>query len=70
MTSSAATVPMAVILWDTGKGRVHMEWVKDKKVGLSLFQSSTRFNYEGEWKVWRDMETQDLGFQGREDVEL
>lgn len=23
------------------EGRVHMEWVNDKKVGLSLFHSST-----------------------------
>lgn len=70
MTSSTAIVPMAVILQNTGKGRVHMEWVNDKKVGLSLFPSSTWFNYEGKWRVWRVMETQDLGFQGRKDVEL
>lgn len=41
MTRSAATVPMAVILQNTGKRRVHMEWVNNKKMGLSLFHSST-----------------------------
>lgn len=66
----SSNMPMTAILQNTGKDKGHMVWVKNKKVELSLFHSSTQFNYEGEWRIWRDREIQDLFLQGKEDMEL
>lgn len=66
----STNMPMTAILQNTGKDKGHMVWVKNKKVELPLFHSSTQFNYEGDWRIWRDREIQDLFLQGKEDREL